>query len=104
MYKIKDYLSESFLKDLFGVVNGNYNLRYQSDIGVPGINTIFCDANSSKYSGSVILNSLQNDLRNICDFDLFKTTIQRWKPVECPYRLCKNYLGGLVSLLFQFCF
>ena len=41
MYKIKHNLSESSLKDLFSVVNGNYNLRSQSDFGVPVINTVF---------------------------------------------------------------
>ena len=35
MYKIKHSLSESCLKDLFSDVNGNYNLRPQSDFGVP---------------------------------------------------------------------
>ena len=95
MCKIKHNLSESCLKDLRNVVNGNYNFRSQSDFGVPGINTVFYGANSIRYFGSVIWNSLPNDLRDICDFHLFKTTIRRWKPVDCPCRLCKNYLGGL---------
>ena len=77
MYKIKHSLSESCLKYLFSVVNGNYNLRSQSDFGVPGINTVFYGVNSIRHFGSVIWNSLSNDLRNICDFDLFKTTISR---------------------------
>ena len=94
-YKIKHNLSESCLKDLLSPANGNYNLRSQSDFGVPGINTVFHGVNSIKYFGSVIWNSLPNELRNICDFDLFKTTIDRWEPVDCPCRLCKNYLEGL---------
>ena len=41
VYKIKHNLSESCLKDLFSVVNGNYNLCSQSDFGVnTGINTV----------------------------------------------------------------
>ena len=65
MYKIKHNLSECCLKDLFSVVNGNYNLRSQSDFGVSGIDTVFYGANSIGYFGSVIWNSLPNDLRNI---------------------------------------
>ena len=94
MYKIKHNLSESCLKDLLSAVNGNYNLRSQSVFGVPGTNTVFYGASLIRYFGSVVWNSLLNDLRNICDFDLFKTTIRRWKPVDCPCRLCKNYLDG----------
>ena len=92
MYKIKHNLSESCLKDLFSVVNGNYDLLSQSDFGFPGINTVFYGANSIRYFGSVLWNRLPNDLRNIFDFDLFKTTIRRWKPIVYP---CKNYLGSL---------
>ena len=95
MYKIKHNLSESCLKDLFNVANGNYNLRSQSDVGAPGINTYFYGGNSVRYFGSVIWNSVPNDLKNICDFDLFKTTIPRWKPVDSSCGLCKNYLEGL---------
>ena len=65
IYKIKHNLSESCLKDLFSVVNGNYNLRSQSNFGVPDIKTVFYDANSIRYFGSVIWNSLPNDLTNI---------------------------------------
>ena len=82
--------NQSCLKDLFSAVNGYYNLHSQSDFRVPGINS-FYGANSVRYFGSVIWNSLPNDLKNICDFDLFKT-IGRWGPVGCPCRLCKNYL------------
>ena len=76
MYKIKHNLSECCLKGLFSVVNGNYNLRSQSDFEVRGIRTVFYGPNSIKYFGSVIWNSLRNDLSNIFDFDLFKTTIR----------------------------
>ena len=41
MYKLKRNLPESCLKDLFSVVNGNCNLRSQSDFRVPGINRVF---------------------------------------------------------------
>ena len=85
MYKIKPCLSESYLKDIFSAVKGNYNLCFQSDFVVPGINSVFYGANSVRYFGSVIWNSLPNDLRSIHDFHFFKTTIQ--KPVPCPFKL-----------------
>lgn len=47
------------------------NFYSQSDFGVPCRNTVFYGANSIKCFGSVIWNSLSNDLRNICNFDLF---------------------------------
>ena len=56
--------------DLFSAANGNYNLRSESYFGVPGIDTVFYGANSIRYFGPVIWNSLPNNLRNICGFDL----------------------------------
>ena len=81
MYKIKPNSSEGCLKGLFSVVNGNYNLPSQSNLGFPGINIDFYGASSIRYFGSVIWNSLPNDLRNICNLNLSKMKIQRWKPV-----------------------
>ena len=77
MYKIKHNLSESCLKDLFSAANDNYKVRSQYDFGVPGTNTVFHGVNSINYFISKIYNSLPNDLKSICDFDLFKTIIRR---------------------------
>ena len=86
------------MKDLFSAVNGNDDVRSQSDFRVPGKNTVFHGANSIRYFGSVIWNSLPNDLGNICDFDLFKMIIRRWKPVEYSCRQCKSYLDGFGAI------
>ena len=58
MYKMKHKLSESCLKDLFSAANGNYNICSKFGFGDPGINTVFSGANSIRYFGSVIWNSL----------------------------------------------
>ena len=62
MYKMKSNLSESCLTNLFSVASGNYNLPSQSDFRVPGTNTDFYGTNSIGNFGSVIRNSLPNDL------------------------------------------
>ena len=41
MYKIQNNLSESCSKDLFSVVNDNYNLQSQSNFGVLCKNRVF---------------------------------------------------------------
>ena len=50
IYEIKHNLCE----DPFSAVNGNYNIRFQSDFRVPGINTVFYGVNSIRYFGSGI--------------------------------------------------
>ena len=75
-------------------VNGIYNLCSQSDFRIPGVNTVFYVENSISYVGPVIQNSLPADLKKHFDFDLFKSTIRKWKPVDCSFRLLKHYLTG----------
>ena len=95
MYNIRHNLSESCLKDLFSAVNGNYKLRSQSDFRVLGIKKFFMVLIQLGILDQWYGDSLPHDLTNICDFNLFKMTIRRWKSVDCPCRLCKNYLDSL---------
>ena len=85
---------ESWLKDLFSAIDGIINLSSQFDFKVPVINTALICVNLIRYSVSVIYNGFPTDFRNLCDSDKFKMTIPQWKPVDCPCRLCKIYLGG----------
>ena len=82
------------MKDLFSTVSGNYNIRSQSDFRIPGLNTVFYVENSIRYFKPVIRNILPADLRKHFDFDLFKLTRQKWKPVDYSFRLIKHYLTG----------
>ena len=80
------------MKDLFSTVRGNYSIRSQSDFRITGLNTVFYVENSIRYFRPVIRNILPADLRK--HFDLFKLTRRKWKPVDCSFRLIKNYLTG----------
>ena len=80
--------------DLCSAVNGNYNLCSQSDFRIPGINTVFYVFNSISYFGPVIWNNLPADLSKHFDFDLFKSVMRKWKPVDCSFWLIKHYLTG----------
>ena len=77
---------------------------FKSDSRVRDINTAFSGINLIRYFGSVTWYSLPNVLRKICYLNLFKTTVQIWKPSDGPCRLCKNYLDGFYSFpYFTFC-
>ena len=89
---IKKYnLSESCLKDLFSAMNDN--LRSQTYFKISGINTVFYDASSIRYFGSVIWNSLPNDYRNICEFDLFNDMHrEKLRPTQFCTRMAARLL------------
>ena len=94
-YTKKYNLSESCLKDLFSAMNDN--LRSQTYFKISGINTVFYDASSIRCFGSVIWNSLPNDYRNICEFDLFND-MHREKPR--PTQFCTRMAVWLLLTFF----
>ena len=75
--------------------NHKYNLPSRSRLTVPSINTVFKGQNSISYFGSVIWNSIPAESRGINSFQVFKSEIKAWKPTNCLFKLCKNYMGNL---------
>ena len=77
------------------------NLRSQSDFGVPGVNTVFFGANSIRYFGSVIWNSLPNDLKTFVILIYLKRQYGDGNQLTVLVGCVKTTLAALVSLLFQ---
>ena len=49
--------------------------------------------NSLRYFVSVIWNSLPTEIREDHSISSFVTKIKQWKPIACPYTICKSYIG-----------
>ena len=95
MYKAVNNLPGGNLSEFFVRNNHNYNLRSRSELTVPSINTVFKGQNSISYFGSVIWNSIPAESRGINSFQVFKSEIKAWRPTNCLFKLCKNYMGNL---------
>jgi len=95
IYKAVNDLPGGNLKELFVKRNDNYNLRSESELVVPGINTVTRGKKSIRYFGSILWNSIPSNIRNIEIFEVFKKEIKKWRPINCPCQLCKNYVGNL---------
>ena len=95
MYKYHFNLSESSFYDIFQNARSSYNLRSQSDLEIPSVNSETYGKNSLKYFGSIIWNSVPARLRNIGNLIKFKKEIRKWKFDKCPCRLCKNFVGNV---------
>ena len=95
IYKAIHNLPGGKLSELFVRNNHNYNLRSESELLLPNVNTVFKGQNSISYFGSVIWNSIPSELRKTSSYQIFRSEIKRWRPTNCPCRLCKNYIGNL---------
>ena len=95
IYKAIHNLPGGNLSEFFVRNNHNYNLRSESELLLPNVNTVFKGQNSISYFGSVIWNSIPFELRKASSYQIFRSEIKRWRPTNCPCRLCKNYIGNL---------
>ena len=58
----------------------------------PQVRTIYKGENSLKVFGPIIWNIIPNEIKNTDSLDNLKKLIRKWKPTNCPCRLCKNYI------------
>ena len=83
------------LGDFFVRNNHNYKLRSESELLMPNVNSVFKGQKPISYFRSVIWNSILFELRKACSSQIFRSEIKRWRPTNCPSRLCKSYIGNL---------
>ena len=95
IYKAIHNLPGGNLSEFFVRNNHNYNLRSESELLLPNVNTVFKGQNSISYFGSVIWNSIPFELRKASSYQIFRSEIKRWRPTNWHCRLCKNYIGNL---------
>ena len=95
IYKTIHKLLGGNLGEFFVRNNHNYNLRSESQLLLPNLNTVFKGQQSISYFGSVIWISIPFELRNASFYQIFRLEIKRWRPTHCPCRLCKNYIANL---------
>ena len=96
MYKAKNNLGPSLLKDIF--VERQYNgptLRSNTYFVKPSINSVHFGKDSLRFFGNTIWNLLPNEMKIMVNFNKFKTLIKKWKPDSCPCRLCIPYIKHL---------
>ena len=49
----------------------------------------------NKVYGTLTWNSLPYHIRNVVSLVMFKYYMRKWKPNNCPYRVCKICLNGV---------
>ena len=96
MYKIKNDLSPLIVAELFEERNEqHYDHRKNSQSTIPPIRTVYHGPESISFLGPKIRNILPNMLNNVNSIEAFKMKIKKWKPENCPCRLCKVYVQNI---------
>ena len=89
MYKATDGLSPPLISDTFKQKNSHpYNLLHNSQFSRPLVKTVFHGTKSISYLGPIIWDILP----------VTKIELKKWKPGNCPCRLCKTYVSTVGSI------
>ena len=69
----------------------DYNLRFQTDFVLPGVNTTYFGLHSLKHS-SKIWNFIPDEIKNSLSLDEFKIKIRQWAHSSCHIKPCRSYI------------
>ena len=89
MFKLINNIAATIIDDLFTTYH-SYNLRSKSKFVVPSVRTVHNGQTSIQYYGPLIWNMIPGHIKDSETLNIFKGKIRKWKPINCPCRLCKK--------------
>ena len=85
--------SPEIMKKIFRIRDENgYNLRHQNTFNRPMVNSVYNGTETVRFLGPEIWELIPTEIKELVSLNGFKKAIQKWKPVNCPCRLCKTYI------------
>ena len=95
MYKVSKGMSPPQITELFPRRNESYNLRHNAEFLQPLVNSVRCGTESISYLGPKIWSMVPDTYENIYSLYNFKNVIKKWKPENCPCRICKVFVKNI---------
>ena len=83
------------MSELFHQKVNNYDLRNPYEFSVPHVDSVFHGQASITHLGPLIWQIVLSEFKDLNTVSAFKAAIRKWKPNNCPCRLCKTYIGNV---------
>ena len=85
--------SPEIMKEVFRILEENgYNLRHKNIFKRPIVNSVYNGTEKVQFLGPEIWELIATEIKELVSLNGFKKAIKKWKPVNCPCRLCKTYI------------
>ena len=96
MFKVIKNLAPTHMHDIFKSKDQpHYNLRYSSLFSRPVVKSVCESTEISSFLGPKIWDMLPDTYKDMPDINSFKVALKRWRPVNCPCRICKVYISNV---------
>ena len=91
LFKMKENLSNTIMRDIFPTRVLNYNLRSQRYFFRNAKITTKCGLNSLRYFAWKVLSMIPIEIKNFSSVEMFENKISKGKPNNCGCKLCQDY-------------
>ena len=96
MFRVRRNTSTPIMNDIFKHKgNSRYNLRQSSGFTRPLVKSVYHGSESVSLLGPKLWDILPNNYNDIDNLNTFKNKFKKWKPENCPCRLCKVYIDNI---------
>ena len=94
VFKVVHKISPEIMNEVFPL---NKIQKYNSKniFETTNVRTVSCATETVSFLGPKIWNIIPNDIKQAATLQEFKHKIRKWKPINCPCRLCKTYVSGV---------
>ena len=95
IFKAKNDISSSLMKEMFIFVNKPYDLRNNTVLSRRKIKTEFYGTETISNLAPQIWDLVPSSLKEAKSLNIFKREIKKYKFLKCPCKLCKTYISNL---------
>ena len=95
IFKTKNNLNPTFMKNIFTERNIQYSLRSESHLRLPKVKTTVYGIENIQYRGRHLWSSLPREIKDSNTLAEFKRKIKSWDGSTCICRLCKVFIKDL---------
>ena len=96
MFKVSKNLAPPQMHDIFRLKDQpQYNLRCNSLFSRPLVKSVYKGTESLSFLGPKIWDILPDAYKDLHDLNSFKVALKKWRPVNCPCRICKVYIANV---------
>ena len=89
-------MSPKIISEVFKLrVTPSYNLRHALQFSADPIYSVYNGTESASYLGPKIWEQIPAEIKNKESLDGFKREIKKWRPAECPCRICWTFVPNL---------
>ena len=96
MFKVSKNLAPPQRHEIFKLKDQpQYNLRYSSLFSRPLVKSVYKGTKSLSFLGPKICDIVPHTSKDFPNLNSFKVALKKWRPVNCPCRICKVYIANV---------